>query len=199
MSFSTDNRIFGRTNNPYDLNRSPGGSSGGAAAIVAARASLFDIGTDTAGSIRLPAHFCGIAGLKPTPGRVPCTGNSLPSAGFLAQLTQPGPMSTCVDDLIFLLPLIAGPDRFDPYAVAAEYRDPYSIDPQKLRIGFHTDNGIKSADADTTGVIEHIVNLLSNSNCQISEVRPSGIEMTQLILGRTIQRRRRYGARESAG
>jgi amidase len=70
-SFETNNLVFGRTNNPWDVSLSPGGSSGGAAAIVAAQGVPFDIGTDTGGSIRVPAHFCGIAGLKPTAGRVP--------------------------------------------------------------------------------------------------------------------------------
>jgi amidase len=72
--FQTDNLVYGQTKNPYDLSRTPGGSSGGAAAIIAAGASIFDIGTDTGGSIRLPSHFSGIAGIKPTTGRVPCTG-----------------------------------------------------------------------------------------------------------------------------
>ncbi|MFT5794176.1 MAG: amidase, partial [Saprospiraceae bacterium] len=75
LAFKTDNLVYGRTNNPYDLTRTPGGSSGGAAALIAAGATPFDIGTDTGGSIRLPSHFCGIAGIKPTTGRVPCTGN----------------------------------------------------------------------------------------------------------------------------
>src|SRR6185436_17113560 len=75
LRFVTDNFVYGRTNNPYDLARVPAGSSGGAAAIVAAGGSPFDIGSDTGGSIRVPAHFCGIAGLKPTSGRVPLTGH----------------------------------------------------------------------------------------------------------------------------
>src|SRR5207247_5955522 len=75
LAFETDNLVYGRTNNPYDLTRTPGGSSGGEAAIIAAGGSLVGLGNDFGGSIRLPAHFCGIAGIKPTSGRVPRTGN----------------------------------------------------------------------------------------------------------------------------
>ena len=77
LSFQTDNLLFGPTRNPHAPDRTPGGSSGGAAAIIAAGASPFDVGTDTGGSIRLPSHFSGITGIKPTTGRVPCTGNAL--------------------------------------------------------------------------------------------------------------------------
>ncbi|MFQ5790870.1 MAG: amidase, partial [Acidobacteriota bacterium] len=78
LSFETDNDVYGRTNNPYDLTRTPGGSSGGAAAILAAGGSPLDLGSDTGGSIRLPCHFCGIVGMKPTGGRVPRTGHIIP-------------------------------------------------------------------------------------------------------------------------
>ena len=119
LSFKTDNALFGRTSNPWDLERTPGGSSGGAAAAIAARLSPFDIGTDTGGSIRLPCHFSGVAGIKPTTGRVPCTGNALPTSGLLAPLSQPGPMAKTVAELSFLLPIIAGPDLVDPHTVPA--------------------------------------------------------------------------------
>ena len=106
LSFQTDNLIYGKTSNPYNLAMTPGGSSGGAAALIAANAIPFDIGTDTGGSIRLPAHFCGIVGLKPTTGRVPCTGNALPSSGLIAPLSQVGPLARYVDDLDLLMTII---------------------------------------------------------------------------------------------
>ncbi len=80
FAFESDNLIYGRTNNPYDLTRTPGGSSGGEAALIAACGSPFGLGSDAAGSVRLPAHFCGIASLKPTSGRLPRTGH-VPPAG----------------------------------------------------------------------------------------------------------------------
>jgi amidase len=75
LAFETNNLVYGRTNNPYNLDRTSGGSSGGAAAILAVSGSPFDLGTDTGGSIRLPSHFCGVAGMKPTQGRIPRTGH----------------------------------------------------------------------------------------------------------------------------
>ena len=94
LAGETENLIYGRTNNPYDLARSPGGSSGGAAAIVATGGSPLDMGSDTGGSIRLPSHFCGIVGLKPNSGRVPRTGHIVPfGLGALDSLTQNGPMA----------------------------------------------------------------------------------------------------------
>ena len=94
MGGATENDIYGRTFNPYDLSRSPSGSSGGAAAIVAAGGSAFDVGTDTGGSIRDPAHVCGVAGLKPSAGRVPMTGHVVGADfGVIGFLTQAGPIA----------------------------------------------------------------------------------------------------------
>ena len=105
FSGETDNLVYGRTNNPYGLDRTPGGSSGGAGAIVAAGGSPFDIGSDTGGSIRLPAHFSGIAGIKPNSGRVPRTGHIIPyAAGAEDAYTQNGPMARYVEDLVLTLP-----------------------------------------------------------------------------------------------
>lgn len=88
LSYETDNLIYGRTNNPYDLSRSSGGSSGGPASIVAARGSAFDIGSDYGGSLRYPAHCCGIATIKPTSGRVPRTGHILSFGDVLDSFQQ---------------------------------------------------------------------------------------------------------------
>jgi len=183
LSFKTDNLIFGKTNNPFDTTRTPGGSSGGAAAIIAAGGSPFDVGTDTGGSVRLPSHFCGITGIKPTTGRVPCTGNALPISGVIAPLTQPGPMGKSVDDLVYLLEIMAGPDNIDPHAVRCPFLDPYEVDVNGLKIGFHTDNGIKTPDDSIVSTIKSVVDLLSDHNMVASEVRPSGIEMAGFIFG----------------
>src|SRR5499425_1496469 len=94
LSGETDNLIYGRTKNPYDMSRTPGGSSGGDGAILASGGSALDIGSDTGGSIRLPAHFCGLAGIKPTSGRVPRTGHIIPYASGAADpFQQLGPMA----------------------------------------------------------------------------------------------------------
>jgi amidase len=181
LSFQTDNLVYGRTNNPYNLEMTPGGSSGGAAALIAANAIPFDIGTDTGGSIRLPAHFCGISGLKPTTGRVPCTGNALPSSGLIAPLSQVGPLARYVDDLDFLMSIIQGPDLMDPHTVDATVRPSDDIDVTTLRIGFHTDNGIATPALPIQNAILNAISLLKANGFKVDEATPPGIEMASLI------------------
>ena len=181
LSFKTDNLIFGQTNNPFDTSKTSGGSSGGAAAIISAEGSPFDVGTDTGGSIRLPSHFCGVAGIKPTTGRIPCTGNALPTSGVLSPLTQPGPMAKSVDDLIYLLEVMAGPDNVDQNAIPCPLLNPYDIQVSKLKIGYHTDNGIKTPDKAIVSAVNFAVDILAEEKIFASEVRPSGIEMAALI------------------
>ncbi len=184
LSFETDNRVYGRTNNPFDPTRTPGGSSGGAAAIIAAGASPLDIGTDTGGSIRLPSHFCGIKGLKPTSGRVPCTGNALPTTGLLAPLSQAGPMARHIEDLSLVLNLISGPDFVDPHVVPAPLHAPGSVDVSALRIAYHTDNGIATPTSAIRDTVIRVVEMLRDEGMVVDEARPSGIEMTGLIMSR---------------
>ncbi|MBD0326454.1 MAG: amidase, partial [Pyrinomonadaceae bacterium] len=84
LTYEADNAVFGRTNNPHDARRTSGGSSGGEAAAISAHLSPAGLGSDLMGSIRVPAHFCGIAGLKPTTGRVPSVGHTPPATGALS-------------------------------------------------------------------------------------------------------------------
>ena len=128
LSYETSNNIYGVTNNPYDLTRTPGGSSGGASAILAAGGSPFDIGSDYGGSIRLPSHCTGIAGIKPTSGRVPRTGHGFPFGGLLDAFQQLGPMARHVTDLSLLLPILAGPDWVDPYIVPMSLQNHMALD-----------------------------------------------------------------------
>ncbi|CAA9587794.1 MAG: Aspartyl-tRNA(Asn) amidotransferase subunit A @ Glutamyl-tRNA(Gln) amidotransferase subunit A, partial [uncultured Thermomicrobiales bacterium] len=117
--YQTDNPLFGRTRNPWDVRRTPGGSSGGAAAAIAAGMTPFDIGTDLSGSIRLPAHFCGLCSLKPTEGRVSTTGLIPDPHGTprsVRIMSTIGPMARTVDDLALIYPIIAGPDGRDTEA-----------------------------------------------------------------------------------
>jgi amidase len=184
LAFKTDNLVYGRTNNPYNLELTPGGSSGGAAALIASGATPFDIGTDTGGSIRLPSHFCGIAGLKPTTGRVPCTGNALPSSGLLSTLSQPGPMARRVADLGYLLDIIQGPDLFDPHSVDARSYPADAVDISELRIGYHTDNGISTPAPAIQAAIMEALKLLNEAGHKTTETRPPGVEMASFIYSR---------------
>ena len=131
-NYNTDNPITGRTNNPWDAERTPGGSSGGEAAAIAAYCSPGGIGSDGGGSIRIPAHFCGIAGFKPTPGRIPGTGH-FPCLGHPAGLmTAVGPMARNAKDLKLLFSALAGYEAQDPFSVPAPLREPRL---EHMRIG----------------------------------------------------------------
>jgi amidase len=122
--YDTDNAITGRTNNPWDVSRTPGGSSGGEAAAIAAMCSAGGVASDGGGSIRMPAHFCGVAGLKPTPGRIPGTGHT-PSLGYPAGLvTVVGPMARTAADLRLLFSVLSGYDGQDAFSAPAPLREP---------------------------------------------------------------------------
>ncbi len=175
-SDETDNDVYGRTSNPYDLERTPGGSSGGAAAIVAAGGSPFDIGSDTGDSIRQPAHVCGIAGIKPTQGRVPRTGHWPGFAGIVAGLQQLGPLARRVDDLALILPIIAGPDGVDPHVAPAPLGDPGAVDVGALRVVAFTDNGIRTPTPDTVRAVEAAVAAVANTGAVIEWEVPPGLD-----------------------
>lgn len=183
LAFKSENALFPKTNNPYDFSRTSGGSSGGAAALLACHGTPFEVGTDTGGSIRLPAHFCGVAGIKPTTGRVPCSGNALPSTGLIAPLTQPGPMARRVDDLAFLLEMMIGPDNLDPHAVPNPWLTPDQVDVPSLRVAWHTDNGLCKPDADIVAALEQVRDLLIDHQIKVTDTRPTGVEMSAMIYG----------------
>src|SRR5579872_7307618 len=147
FAFESDNLIRGRTNNPYDFSRTSGGSSGGEAALIAACGSPFGLGSDAAGSVRVPAHFCGIASLKPTSGRLSRTGHVPPAGGWLEMVWQIGPMARHVEDLWAMMPVLLGMDGQDRTVVPMPYGDPAQTPLRDLRIAFFTDNGVALADA----------------------------------------------------
>lgn len=174
LAGETNNLIYGQTNNPFDQSRTTGGSSGGAGAIVSAGGSPFDIGSDTGGSVRYPAHFCGIAGIKPNTGRVPRTGHIVPhSMGAVDSLTQNGPMARFVEDLALILPIISGPDWSDPFIAPVPLGDPNDVDISSLRACFYTDNGIRTADEDTVSAVRAAVDALTDSVQSIQEDVPA--------------------------
>jgi amidase len=173
MSYETDNWLYGRTNNPYDIRRSPGGSSGGEAAIIAAGGSALGIGADSGGSIRQPAHNCGIAAIKPTRGLLPNTGK-FPSneLGIFSYVEVQGPFARSVDDLTYVLPILAGPDGHDPYIEPMAVRDPAHVDLQTLRLAFYTDNGIAAPRADIGEMIKQVATAISPHVASINEAVP---------------------------
>jgi amidase len=174
-SGETDNQVYGRTSNPYDLTRSPGGSSGGEVAIIAAGGSPLGLGSDSGGSIRGPCHFCGIAGINPTMGRVPRTGH-IPPYGGAFDTARIGPMARFVEDLILTLPIIAGVDWLDPTVIPMPLGDPRVVDLKALRVAFHTDNGFFSPTPETVDVVKNVAQVLSEAGLVVAEDRPCGLE-----------------------
>ena len=172
----TDNLIYGRSSNPYDLSRTPGGSSGGEGATIAAGGSAAGLGSDGAGSIRWPAHCCGIAGLMPTSGRVPRTGHWPPLNGALDSHFRIGPMARYVEDLGLVLGVISGVDWRDPHIVPMPLNDPSKVDLKSLRVAFFTDNGVRSPTPETAEVIRSAAKALSDTGLAVEEARPDGIE-----------------------
>jgi amidase len=177
LSGETENLIYGTTNNPYDLSRTPGGSSGGAAAIIAAGGSPLDLGSDTGGSIRGPAHFCGITGIKPTSGRVPRTGHIVAyDLGALDSKTQIGPLARFVEDLALVLPIISGVDWRDPAVIPIPMSNPEEVDLGSLRIAYYTDNTIMTPTAETISAVKSAAQSVADAVASVKEELPPGLK-----------------------
>src|SRR5580704_11441684 len=175
FAFESDNLIHGRTNNPYDLSRTSGGSSGGEAALIAAGGSPFGLGSDAAGSVRLPAHYCGISTIKPTSGRLSRAGHIPPPGGWLEMVWQIGPMARRVEDLCTMMPILLGRDHRDRTVIPMPWSDPAQVPLHGARLAFFTDNGIVPADADTDAAIRRAIVKLAPEVMSVEERRPEGI------------------------
>ena len=186
MAGETDNIVYGRTNNPFDPARTPGGSSGGAAAIICAGGSPLDVGSDTGGSVRMPAHYSGIAGIKPNSGRVPRTGHIIDyTLGATDSYTQNGPMARFVEDLILTMPIISGPDWIDPAIVPMPLGDPADVDLGGLRIAFHTAaDGFNDPTQETKDAVIAAVGALSDAGASVEEAVPSALSRASGITRR---------------
>lgn len=168
----TDNPVYGRTNNPYDMTRTPGGSSGGEATIIAAGGSPIGLGSDSGGSIRVPAHFCGVAGLKPTSGRVPNTGVYNHPGGLSDPRTQIGPLARFVEDLALVFGVITGPDGHDSGVMPVPVTDYRATRVSGLRVACYTEDGIASPTAETSAATLAAAQVLADSGAQAAEVCP---------------------------
>lgn len=176
MAWETDNLLYGRTNNPWDLARTAGGSSGGEAAAIAAGLSAGGVGSDGGGSIREPAHFCGICGLKPTPGRIPSTGHFPKSGGPFSLIGVVGPMARTIEDLQVLFGVMAGADDGDPCAAPVELRKIREEELRSVGIGFFADDGRTPVTPETRGAVERAARLLSSGGFRVERFRPKGFE-----------------------
>ncbi|MFT6855689.1 MAG: amidase [Cyclobacteriaceae bacterium] len=173
LSGTTANLIYGMTSNPYKEGYSPGGSSGGAGAIVAAGGSPFDIGSDFGGSIRGPAHFNGIAGIKPTTGMVPRTGHIVDYGGLFDAYQVLGPLTRYVEDLKLIMPIIMGPDQIDAAIYPVPWYDPDTVDIKKLRYAWFIDHGsTKACSPETITAINRAIAQVSGLGVQIKQDAP---------------------------
>ena len=181
MAWETDNLLYGRTNNPWDLTRTPGGSSGGEAVAIAAGLSAGGVGSDGGGSIRVPAHFSGICGLKPTPGRIPATGHFPASVGPFALLGVVGPMARNVDDLKILFAVMQGPDDGDPSAAPVPLRWPAADDLKRFRVGYFEDDGRTPVTPETRAAVRTAAEALRRAGFQVEPFRPEGLELARRL------------------
>ena len=176
MAWETDNLLYGRTNNPWDLTRTAGGSSGGESAAIAAGMSAGGVGSDGGGSIRVPAHFTGICGLKPTPGRIPSTGHFPPSGGPFALLGVVGPMARTIADLKVLFQAMAGPDDGDPSSAPVPLRAVDLRELKQTRIGWFEDDGRTPVTTETRNAVRSAVKHFENAGFSVAPFRPDGLE-----------------------
>jgi len=177
------NSVHGGTRNPYDINRTPGGSSSGEASIIAAGGSPVGLGSDSGGSIRMPAHYCGIAALKPTAGLVPVTGAYALPGGLSDPRSQVGPMARFVADLSLVLPVLAGPDGLDSGVVPVPLPKRTPKLPG-LKVAWYSDDGMARPIHAVTATVRAAAKALAAAGCDVTEERPPSLnEAWQVTLG----------------
>jgi Asp-tRNA(Asn)/Glu-tRNA(Gln) amidotransferase A subunit family amidase len=167
MAYETDNRLTGKTSNPWNPAYSAGGSSGGEAAAIASGCSMGGVGSDGGGSIRAPAHFCGICGLKPTPGRIPTTGHYPPGTGAFSWIGVVGPMARTIADLRALFAVMCGPDPGDALSAPVPLREIATTDLRGLRIGILENAELGRATPETLSTLRYAAQLLCDLNHRV--------------------------------
>jgi amidase len=181
MAYETANLLHGATRNPWDLDRSPGGSSGGESAAIAAGMSAAGLGSDSGGSVRLPAHCTGICALKPTPGRVPARGHLPPNVGPFATLGAIGPMARTIADVALLFRTLSGQDRNDPSSPPLPLR---TLGLDELRagtIGFFEDDGLVPVTPETRVAVRAAAEVLRAAGFRVEPFRPRTLEQLRKL------------------
>lgn len=190
MAYETDNRVSGKTSNPWNLAHSSGGSSGGEAAAIAAGLSGGGIGSDGGGSIRVPAHFCGICGLKPTPGRIAATGHFPPGTSAFGWLGVVGPMARTVADLRVLFEVIAGPDSGDALSVPLNTEPKENVPLRGMRVGLVESPALQGSTPETRAAVERAAKLLESRGFVVEPFRlenmPRMLELWWFFFGTVI-------------
>jgi len=176
MAYETGNRPSGKTSNPWNTNYSSGGSSGGEAAAIAAGCSAGGVGSDGGGSIRVPAHFCGICGLKPTPGRIPSNGHFPAGNSAFGWLGVVGPMARTIGDLKLLFDVLRGPDPGDALTSPVQVSDALSAAPKDLRIGILEGDALGRVTPETQLAVRQAAQLLAYQGFMLEPFRLANLE-----------------------
>ena len=179
------NPIYGATNNPWDLKRTPGGSSGGSAAALAAGLGYLSVGSDIGGSIRVPSHFCGLYGHKPTlnlvstQGQVPAGVRDNP--GFDTLLAVAGPMARSAADLNAALKILGGPANYDAKAWKWELPNPRATSLKNFRVGYVIDDSIAPPTPEMKTLLEKTISALDRAGAQLKPGWPAGFQIQTLL------------------
>jgi Asp-tRNA(Asn)/Glu-tRNA(Gln) amidotransferase A subunit family amidase len=176
MAYETENLLYGSTRNPWNLEYSAGGSSGGESAAIAAGLSAAGLGSDSGGSVREPAHFTGICALKPTAGRVPAAGHLPPCLGPFSFLGAIGPMARTVGDLALLFEVISGRDSEDPSSAPVAYRRVNRAEVRRATIGVFEDDGLVPVTPETRTAVQAAAATLANQGFTVKPFRPAALE-----------------------
>lgn len=175
----TNSPLFGVTNNPWDLSRTPGGSTGGGAAAVAAGLSPLEIGSDIAGSIRIPSHFCGVFGLKPSEHRVPLTGHIPEPPGApkgVRHIAVVGPLARSVEDLRLALSIIAGPDNREWEVPPVPLQSPPALSLKEYRFAWTDEFAGVPVTAETKNALAELANKLTDRGCYVEKCGPPNFD-----------------------
>src|SRR5260370_10354116 len=176
MAYETDNLLTGKTSNPWDLARSAGGSSGGEAAAIAAGCSAGGVGSDGGGSIRVPAHFCGICGLKTTPGRIPAAGHFPPGVGAFSWIGVVGPMSRTIADVPSLFEVVAGPDAGDALSAPLPLCAYREGDLRGMRVGILESEALGLPTPETRAAVERAAKSLAEKGFAVETFPLEGLD-----------------------
>jgi amidase len=177
--YQTNNVLFGRTNNPWNLAHTPGGSSGGSASALAAGMMALEVGSDIAGSVRIPAHYCGVCGLKPTEHLVPLSGHIPEPPGAprgVRHLAAPGPLARSVEDLALVLPLLAGPDERRWEVTPVRLEPPPERPLKHLHLAWSDDFGGLPVTRETHEAFLALAQQLERQGCRIERCTPAGFD-----------------------